>query len=281
MNGGILLVDKEVGITSRQLDNKAQKLFHTRKVGHLGTLDPFATGLMVVAVDKGGKYLNYLDDQKKRYVATLKLGYRSSTGDLTGEISEVPVKVYPSEETVKETLSSFIGKSEQIPPMTSAIKVNGTALYELAHKGVEIERKARPIEIYEINLVSLEKDVIVFDCLVSKGTYIRTLGEDIAKKLGTEGYLTALRRTEIGSLSVENAKKWDDITLDDLVEPTPYVYCPLLEVSEIDANRAKNGLAMKLDKKLGEKVLLTYQNTGVAIYVLKEDGLYHSERGLF
>src|SRR5574344_800794 len=176
MKNGILLVDKEAGLTSRDVDNALQKRFATRKVGHLGTLDPFATGLLIVGINNGTKFLPYLDDSRKSYLATLKLGETTSSLDPDTPVTETKEIPSLTEKAVADVLRSFIGKSEQLPPMTSAIKVDGEPLYKAAHEGREVERKTRSIEVYSLNLVELLKDAIVFTCSVSRGTYIRVLG---------------------------------------------------------------------------------------------------------
>ena len=280
MLNGIILLDKEEGLTSRKIDNKIQHLFNTKKVGHLGTLDPFATGLLVIGVNKGTKCLTYIDDSIKTYVATLQLGKKTSTGDLTGDfIEEKETKTLDIKE-IKSTLDSFLGKSEQIPPMTSAIKINGQALYKIAHKGGEVERKARPIEIYSIKLLEYKDTRITFEAEVSRGTYIRVLGEDVAEKLGTIGYLTSLRRTKVGNISIEDSKKLDDLNEDDLHNPIDMISLPHYELNDVEYQLALNGHKLGL-KSREDKLLLVHDDECVAIYSKIDDGHYQAERGLF
>ncbi len=280
MLNGIILLDKEEGLTSRKIDNKIMNLFQTRKVGHLGTLDPFATGLLVIGVNKGTKCLTYIDDSKKTYVATLVLGKKTSTGDLTGEfIDEKEVKTLDLK-TIEDTLASFLGKSEQIPPMTSAIKVNGQALYKIAHKGGEVERKPRPIEIFSIKVIEFKDNVLVFETEVSRGTYIRVLGEDIALKLGTVGYLSALRRTKVDNISIEDAVKLDDLTENDLHNAVNMINIPHYEINDVELGLVMNGRRLRL-KSCEEKLLLVHNNECVAVYSKIEDRHYQPERGLF
>jgi tRNA pseudouridine55 synthase len=281
MENGIILLDKEAGVTSRDVDDALMKMFQTRKVGHLGTLDPFATGLLVIGINKGTKFLTYLDDAKKSYIATLKLGASSSTGDPEGEI--IP-GVAPSlkKEEIAAKLNSFLGKSEQMPPMTSAIKVHGEALYKAAHRGESVERQARSVEIFSLNLISYEQDTIVFTCTVSRGTYIRVLGEDIAKSLGTTGYLTSLRRLSIGNFSLAQAKKLGELTEKDVIDPTIFITTMKhIEIDESDLKRVQNGAPMTLAQDYGEKVLLVLHEEAIAVYARTRDVYYHSERGLF
>ena len=280
MMQGILLVDKEAGMTSRKVDNLLQKRFLTKKVGHLGTLDPFATGLLIVAVGKATKCLPFLDSSFKTYEAELLLGSKTSTGDLEGEeILRKDPRIHEKQE-IEETLSSFLGESTQIPPMSSAIKVDGVALYKLAHKGQEIERKPRKIVISSIRLLSQEGPRIRFEAEVSSGTYLRTLGEDIAERLGEVGHLVSLRRTKIGSVDVRKAKRIAEISEGDLLNPLPFITLPKIEATEKQSEAVKNGKAMILDSHESE-VCLFFQEEALAVYTKGEDGLYRSKRGLF
>ena len=280
MMQGILLVDKEAGMTSRKVDNLLQKRFLTKKVGHLGTLDPFATGLLIVAVGKATKCLPFLDSSSKTYEAELLLGSKTSTGDLEGmEILRKDPRIHEKQE-IEETLSSFLGESTQIPPMSSAIKVDGVALYKLAHKGQEIERKPRKIVISSIRLLSQEGPRIRFEAEVSSGTYLRTLGEDIAERLGEVGHLVSLRRTKIGSVDVRKAKRIAEVSEGDLLNPLPFITLPKIEATEKQSEAIKNGKAMILDSHESE-VCLFFQEEALAVYAKGEDGLYRSKRGLF
>ena len=279
MTAGLLLIDKGEGVTSRYVDNRIQRLFHTRKVGHLGTLDPFATGLLIVAVNEATKYLPFLPDEDKTYVASLRLGIKTSTGDKTGEQIETTVVPNLTKEKVVEALNTFLGESEQLPPMTSAIKVDGTALYKLAHKGEEIERKKRKIFVHEIGLLSMEGDMITFYAKVSKGTYMRVLGEDIAVCLGTVGYLESLRRTKVGDITLEKAIKLEDVKEEDLVNPADFVMLPRIEVENEDLDKVRNGVRLSFSS-ISTHILLTHEGKGLAVYEKTEEGPYRCLRGL-
>lgn len=280
MENGILLLDKERDVTSRYVDNSLMKKFHTRHVGHMGTLDPFATGLLVIALNKGTKFLPFLKDEPKTYMATLRLGARSSTGDTEGEIEELEEVPTLSLEFIQETLKGFLGKGEQLPPMTSAIKIDGVPLYKYAHEGKTKERKLRLIFIYSIDVISFENSLLTFRVSVSSGTYIRVLGEDIAKKLGTEGYLTSLRRTEIAGISVDKAKKLSEIEEDDIQNPLLFMtQFPKIQCE--DTAKVKNGVKLDLKKDYGEKVLLMEKDSPIAVYTKEEGTIYRSLRGLF
>ena len=205
---GIIIVNKEKNWTSNDVVQKIKGIFH-EKVGHTGTLDPLATGVIPVLVGKGTLLSKYLINHDKEYIATIKLGEKTSTGDLEGEILEqknVDDSIL-NEVFVKTTLKKFEGTITQIPPIYSAIKVNGKKLYEYARKGQSIEIPSRNIEIYEINLLSISKQdkEIIFRVHCSKGTYIRTLCEDIAKELGTVGFMKELQRIKVGDFSIENS----------------------------------------------------------------------------
>lgn len=217
MSHGLLLIDKEEGVTSRDVDNEIKKKFHVKSVGHLGTLDPFATGLLVIGLGEGTKMFSYLNDDRKTYIATLKLGEKTDTGDKTGKLIERMSFNNLSNEKIIDVLNSFKGIQLQIPPSYSAKHIDGKRAYDLVREGKEVVLKPQKIEIYSIELIESENDIVVFKCDVSKGTYIRTLGEDIAKRLGTVGHLTGLRRVTVGDFDVSKAKKIDEVNENDII----------------------------------------------------------------
>ncbi|MGH7249906.1 MAG: tRNA pseudouridine(55) synthase TruB [Minisyncoccia bacterium] len=212
---GILLVDKPKGWTSfdvvakvrgvlkKQLQTTNPQL-KTIKVGHTGTLDPLATGLLVLLVGKATKQATELSKVDKTYVAVLKLGQTSTTGDEEGEKTKTSAKK-PSLEEIQKILDSFLGEIEQIPPIYSAIKIDGQKAYKLARAGKEVKMEPRKVKIYQITDVDYDYPNLKFTCKVSSGTYIRTLAEDIGKKLGTGAYLTNLNRTQVGEFKLEAA----------------------------------------------------------------------------
>ncbi|MFY8064436.1 MAG: tRNA pseudouridine(55) synthase TruB, partial [Usitatibacteraceae bacterium] len=188
---GVLLLDKPAGRSSTQAMSAAKRIFRVQKAGHTGTLDPFATGLLPVCFGEATKFSRFMLDAEKSYRATLKLGEVSTTGDTEGVIQRSgPVEVDGARAAA--VLEQFVGDQTQIPPMYSALKQAGVPLYELARKGIEVERAARHIHIYAIELISLSGSELVIDVDVSKGTYIRVLAEDIGKQLGCGAHLTAL-----------------------------------------------------------------------------------------
>lgn len=279
MLDGLFLIDKEAGLTSRRVDNIIGKRYGTHAVGHLGTLDPFATGLLIVAINKGTKLLTYLNDGDKTYEASLLLGKKTSTGDLEGEVTEEKEIPDISKEKLDEVLHSFLGKSQQIPPKFSAIKVNGVPMYKAALQGKEVELKPRDITIYSIE-GDIENNIIHFVTKVSKGTYIRTLGEDIAEKLGTVGHLISLRRLTVGDISVDQAKKIDDLKDEDIISGKGLIDLPSVELTDEQEWRAKNGQTLSFEVK-EDKVLLTKGDSLVAVYKRKSQNTFVPERGLF
>ncbi len=281
---GFIYINKEVGWTSRDVCNKIQSIFHTRKVGHIGTLDPFATGLLVVTIGKGTKAGRFLEDAYKEYEAELVLGKKTSTGDLTGEIIESKKIPALSKEQIIEVLKSFVGEYKQIPPMTSALKINGQTLYKLAHEGKNIERQARSVFVNSIELTSFDGNVIKFKCNVSKGTYIRTLGEDIAEKLGSVGYLRLLNRTAIANIKVSESKYISEIGHKDIISISKGLSHMLkVVVSGSEIEKVKNGVSLYFDKIKNCDIILitTDDDLPLAVYARKENDLFSCVRGLW
>lgn len=211
----IILIDKPAGLSSfgvvarvrRRLSMEAGKKV---KVGHTGTLDPFATGLLILLANKATKLSNQFLKLDKWYEATIWLGKTSTTGDPEGEITDQHVEVIPTAEEVKTVVSEFVGKITQTVPVFSAVKINGQRAYQLARRGEAVSMPTRQIEIYAIEILSYNYPELIIRTHVSSGTYIRTLGEDIGKALGVGAYLTALRRTQVGDYQIENAVKLSD-----------------------------------------------------------------------
>lgn len=279
---GILLINKPIGMTSRDCVNKIMKKFNTRKVGHTGTLDPFASGLLIITINKGTRISSYIETLDKEYIAELKLGEKTSTLDLEGEIlktCEVPLPL--DEEVILKSLNTFVGDIKQVPPMYSAIKINGEELYKKARRGEIVERKARDVTINSIELLSLKEEKILFKVNCSKGTYIRTLGEDIASSLNLLGHLTTLTRTKVGRYTLNMAKSIEDINEDDIISIVDGLsHIPSITVDEKIAFKVKNGVKLELS---GENLYLikNQNNEPLALYSKKEDGFYYSLRGLF
>lgn len=208
---GILIVDKKEGMTSFDVVRDTRKKYNEKKVGHIGTLDPLASGVLPVLIGKATKLSDYLMNHDKEYVAKIKLGKSTETGDREGNVIEtedVPNNL--NEEKIQNVLNEFLGQTFQIPPMYSALKVNGKKLYEIARSGQNVERQPRKISISEIKIIKYDTSnkEIEYKVTCSKGTYIRVLSEDIAKKLNTCGYMSYLRRTRVGDFKISDSGKF-------------------------------------------------------------------------
>lgn len=208
---GVLIINKPEGITSHDVVGKIRKLYGTRKVGHTGTLDPLATGVLVILLGRAAKAAEYLVADKKTYSARLRLGITTDTEDITGKVLSECNKI-PNFEQVKSACGEFLGKIKQVPPMYSALKIDGKKLYDLAREGIEVERKERDIEIFQLECTATNKEN-EYDLLVecSSGTYIRTLCADIGARLGCGGVMSALHRVAAGNFAIENAHTLEEI----------------------------------------------------------------------
>lgn len=216
MKDGILIIDKPKDFTSHDVVAKCRKILNTKKIGHTGTLDPLATGVLVLCIGAATKLVEYLTSNDKIYDVEMKLGIKTDTGDITGNVIETDLNNMP--ETIDNQFwNSFIGKQIQIPPMYSAIKKDGVKLYELARKGIEVEREGREIEIFDISNVSYDGGIIKYRVHCSKGTYVRVLCENIAEKLGTVGTMTSLRRIKSGKFTIEMANDLDSISENSII----------------------------------------------------------------
>ena len=257
---GIIIINKPKNCTSHDIVRKAKKAFN-EKVGHTGTLDPNATGVLPLLVGKGTQIAKYIINHDKIYEATLQLGEKTDTADVEGVVIETKCILEESLQTeiVNKVLQSFIGKQEQIPPIYSAIKVNGKKLYDYARKGEEVEIQPRQIEIYNMELIKIDvqNKTVEFRVHCSKGTYIRTLCENIAEKLGTVGYMKELNRTKVGEFSID-----DSITIEELENAN---YNNFITVEDYFENY-KN-------INLNEKKLQLFLN-GVQLTWDLEDGIY-------
>ena len=205
---GLLIVDKPEGITSLDVVREIKHRFGLKKAGHIGTLDPFATGVLPIAINEGTKLVPFLGEGPREYEVTLKLGEETTTDDWTGKVFMTKPWEEVEPEKIEVLIYTFLGKSLQTPPMFSAIKIRGKPLYRLARKGIEIDRKEREIEIYKIQIEEMALPLIYFKVSCSKGTYIRSLGKDIGKKIGCGAHLLRLRRTRSGPFTLEHAISW-------------------------------------------------------------------------
>ena len=209
---GILLIDKPAGLTSAGVVREVKRRLGVSKVGHLGTLDPFATGLLPLAIGEGAKTVPFLNRERKAYTGTITLGRATNTLDSTGETTETAAVSPLTTERLEEAAKRFRGEIEQIPPMFSALKRSGVPLYKLARKGVELELDPRKVRIDSLSLAFATDGALALSVRCSKGTYVRSLARDIARALGTVGHLSSLRRTEFGPFELSNAVPLDGVS---------------------------------------------------------------------
>ncbi len=275
--GGVLCVYKEQGCTSHDVVNKIRRLYGTRQVGHTGTLDPMAEGVLVVMVGRAVKASELLSADTKEYVAGLKLGITTDTEDISGQILTEFVGQMPDFETVKNTVLSFAGEIEQVPPMYSALKVDGKKLVDLARQGKEVERKARAVCVDKIEVFETDKEgEFLLNTRVSKGTYIRTLCADIGKKLGTGAVMSSLVRTVCGNFGIEDAHRLSEIEAmsveqrNALLKPVESLFedCPSVTLSDFFGKLAACGCEI-YQKKIG-----THLENGALVRIYDKDGFF-------
>ena len=282
MNGEII-VNKSKGYTSHDIVAKVKKITG-EKVGHTGTLDPLATGVLPLLIGKGTLCSKYLMNHDKTYKVVLKLGIKKSTGDEEGDIVQEKTvdKGILNQKNVKTVLESFLGEQEQIPPIYSAIKVNGKKLYEYARKGQEVEVEPRKITIYDIQLLKINKEnrEIQFEVSCSKGTYIRSLCEDIAERIGTVGYMKGLQRTRVGTFTIEQSVLVEDLNKENVEKHIITIEKLFENLENIELNEKKlqlflNGVKLSVDLKDGiYKIYSNEQFIGIGVVkdkLLKRD----------
>ena len=268
MIDGALLLDKPVGLSSNAALQEAKRLFGAKKAGHGGTLDPLASGLLVVLFGEATKFAGPMLDADKEYLATVKLGERTDTGDAEGRVVEShPVDV--SADQIHAALARFHGEIEQLPPMHSALKHEGVPLYKIARKGGTVERKPRRVQIHELELLARKSDLLEVRVRASKGTYIRTLAEDIGGALGTGAHLAALRRTASGLFSIRDAVTLDELrTSSDRSKLRPLASLlqglPRTELDAAAEARLRNGQSLKISD-VREGVRALYRMDGAVI----------------
>lgn len=278
---GILLINKPAGYTSHDIVGIVRKKLHTKKVGHCGTLDPDATGVLVVCVNKATKAIQFLMSDTKVYRATLSLGKSTDTYDASGKILEEKEVGQISKAQVIDVLNSFLGKSKQKPPIYSAIKVNGKKLYEYARNGEEVEIKERDIEIMMIELIDFSNNEIVFDVKCSKGTYIRSLCVDIAKKLGYPGHMSHLERRQAGRFLITDCVTLEQLENDDYsLHSIDDALCDFPQLKLDDPTPVYHGKQIKSDLT-GQVAIYDNQNHLLAIYESTGQGYLKNVRGLW
>lgn len=251
---GIVLVDKPADWTSHDVVAKLRGILHERRVGHSGTLDPMATGLLTVFVGRATRAVQFAETHNKRYVASLRCGYSTDTQDTSGRVT-AQTGISPTEAELTDVLPEFTGEISQIPPMYSAIKVSGKKLYELARKGETVERKPRTVNISELRLVGHDGDDFVLSVSCSKGTYIRTLCNDIGERLGCLACMSALRRTNAGPFDVRDAHTLSEISEDPerYIIPVNSLFSehPAIELSAAQTAKLKCGNILNVSAKNG------------------------------
>jgi len=255
---GILLLDKPLGLTSNRALQIVRRLLRAEKAGHTGSLDPLASGILPLCFGEATKVAGLLLDADKRYVACLALGQQTDTGDREGAVIQTAAVPPLDETTVRAVCARFVGDTTQIPPMYSALKRDGEALYTLARRGEVVEREPRAVRIAELNVLRWSQEELVFDVRCSKGTYVRTLGEDIAKALGTVGHLSALRRTDVGevfaahpvhTLDALEAMAGREAELDALLLPADVAlgHWPAVHLDAMTESRFMHGQSVAVD----------------------------------
>lgn len=265
MLSGILNINKEIGISSSKCVSLVRKALNTKKVGHTGTLDLEASGVLPIVIGKATRVSDFLMDEKKEYVTEAYFGKRTTTLDYDGEVIATSDKTFTKKELL-EKMEDFKGEITQIPPMYSALKVNGQKLYDLARKGVEVERKQRQVNIYEFELVDFDFPKTTFRIVCSKGTYIRTLVDDLGESMGSYAYVESLSRTRVGDFHIDKAIKSEDlmdIPYDELIKELRPIDEALGKFEEIRLDKsylkeATNGMTMKVDSFYGDELRRVY-----------------------
>ena len=265
---GVLLINKPSGITSRDVVNEVSRILNIKKVGHTGTLDPLATGVLVLCIGKATKLVELLTSSEKEYLAEVTLGIRTDTLDITGNILEKKTEII-DRKLIEDTLKTFKGKYNQSVPLYSAIKVKGKKLYEYAREGLKIELPSREVEIKEIELIAFSGDKFTFKCLVSKGTYIRSLVNDICSTMGVIGTMSSLTRTKQGKFKIDDCIDIDNINDKKIIDMAEVLDIPKYEVDEYLKNKIVNGQILE-NRYHKLKIQFVYQNKLIAIYQVYE-----------
>ncbi len=249
-NKGIIAINKSENWTSFDVVNKLKHILHIKQVGHLGTLDPMATGVLLVTISKATKLFDIMQDKIKVYVAEFEFGYSTDTLDITGNRIEESNNI-PSRQEIEQTIQKFIGKIEQIPPKYSAKNINGERAYDLARKGVDFELKPKQVEIFEINILSYESNKLKLEIKCGSGTYIRAIGRDIASNLNSLATMTSLVRTQVGDITLDNCVKIQDLNENNIEENILCIKDVLkfknIELTIEETKRILNGQTLNLE----------------------------------
>ena len=282
---GIVILDKATGLSSNAALQQVKKLYEANKAGHTGSLDPLATGVLPLCLGEATKVSQFLLDSDKRYRTKIKLGVRTDSGDKTGKVIQSIADFSVSEAGIEKELDAFRGEIEQLPPMHSALKVDGVPLYKMARKGIEIRREKRKVTIYEINLLNIAEDVIELDITCSKGTYIRTIADDLGQALGCGANIIELRRTEAGVFREEDCKDLEALSdlkvqgglefIDEQLIPMDQAIVELPEVNlpSVTASHLKNGQAVIVRHLPEEGLVRLYEEEQfIGIGCIDDDG---------
>ena len=289
---GVFLLDKPQGMSSNDIMQKVKRIFQANKAGHTGALDPLATGMLPICLGEATKFSQFLLDADKRYLVTAKLGERTDTSDAEGQIVETrDVKVKTSE--ILTALEQFRGDILQVPTMFSALKHNGKPLYEYARQGITVEREARPITIFELNFIEYNAPYLTLEVHCSKGTYIRTLVDDLGEVLGCGAHVTMLRRTAVANYPTEKMLDWNALQslaaqqdlslLDALLLPmdTAVAKLPTLTLDESQAQGIGFGQRVKFDnpnRLQGQVRLFSHENRFLGVAVIDENNVIRPQR---
>lgn len=267
---GVLFVNKPEGLTSRYVVNQISRIYGTKKVGHTGTLDPMATGVLIVCLGSYTKLVNLLTSSYKEYIADMKFGVNTDTGDVTGNVLETK-EVNLSYDELKRVIDTFPKEYIQTVPKYSAVKVNGKKLYEYAREGKEVKLPKRQVFIKELELLEYQDGIARFRCVVSKGTYIRSLILDIAERLDTVATMSGLVRTKQGNVSLGDCMTLESITKDTPLKTVDELFLlPKIEVNEQDYQRVMNGNPLFLETT-EPRIFVMYHKEVVAMYEKKEE----------
>lgn len=278
----IIFVNKPKGITSFDLCFKLRKVLNTKAIGHIGTLDPNASGVMGILSEKDTKLNQFLVGQDKEYVCEVLLGIETDTLDICGNVINEKKCIMPSKKQIEDTLNKYIGKNKQIPPLTSAIKYKGKKLYEYQKEGIEVEIAERDVFIYEIELIEVLDETFIFRAKVSSGTYIRSLVRDVLRDLGLVGTLNNLVRTKLGFIDLKQCNSLEECLSGNFNTYDSYnILERIFESYEIDDyKKVLNGQKLFLDID-SDKVLICHKKKALAIYQRVEKNLFKCQRGLF
>lgn len=255
---GFVVIDKPSGMTSHDVVAKLRRVLGTKKVGHAGTLDPMATGVLVIGINKATKFLQYIVEGKKRYLATIRLGATTTTDDREGEILSSFSTAAITNQNVQEALTSFVGEIQQVPSSVSAIKIDGVRAYDKVRRGESVELKARTVHIYHLSIIDIriaEQVEIDIDVTCSAGTYIRAIARDLGEKLGVGGYLIALRRTEVAPFSLSDSTSIESPE----IAPLSSVISTVMPIRQIDLQEFAE---LKFGRAISKSV---FEGPGVAV----------------